>query len=421
MNTRTLPVLLAALLAVPAARADDWPQWRGPERTEISKEKGLLKDWPRGGPKLLWTYADAGNAYSGPAVVGNRVYTMGTEGDDEVVLALDAGNGKKVWSSKVGRYFDNRWGGGPRGTPTVDGDRLYALGGHGDLVCLNLADGKEVWTKNLNKDLGGQMMSGWGYSESPLIDGEKLICSPGGRKGSLAALDKTNGKVIWRSEGLTDTATYSSVIVAEGGGLRHYIQVTRGGVVGVAPKDGKQLWKVALGFGGPAIIPTPVCHDGHVYATSGYNSGCGLVKLTPDGSSGISAEKVYANKSMTNAHGGVVLYEGHIYGYSDSKGWICQDFKTGKEVWSERSKLGKGSLTCVDGMLICYSERGGNVALIEASPKGWKEHGRFKIPKESSIRSGSGGIWTHPVVANGRLYLRDQDLIFCYDIRSNGQ
>ena len=427
MNTRTLPVLLAALLAVPVARADDWPQWRGPERTEISKEKGLLKDWPRGGPQLLWTYSDAGNAYSGPAVVGNRLYTMGAEDGNEVVLALDVsaditkGTGKKVWSSKVGSFFRNNWGSGPRGTPTIDGDRLYAIGGQGELVCLNVADGKKVWSKNLKTDLGGQMMSGWGYAESPLIDGDRLLCSPGGSKGTLAALNKKTGEVIWRSKGLTDPAAYSSIIVGEVGGIRMYINMTREGVVGVAADDGRFLWRSNIGTNGTAVIPTPVFHDGSVYATSGYNSGCGLVKLTADGSGGIKATKVYSNKTMTNQHGGVVLHDGHIYGYSEYKRtWICQDFKTGEVIWSD-NKFGKGSLTCVDGMLICYSERGGNVVLIEASPKGWKEHGRFKIPKESSIRSRSGGIWTHPVVANGRLYLRDQDLIFCYDIRSNGQ
>src|SRR5262245_31759759 len=190
MNTRTLPVLLAALLAVSAARADDWPQWRGPERTEISKEKGLLKDWPRGGPKLLWTYADAGNAYSGPAVVGNRLYTMGTEDNNDVVLALDTNSGKKVWSSIVSGLSRLDRGNGPRGTPTVEGDSLYALGGQGELVCLSVADGKKRWHVNLKSDLGGQMMSHWGYSESPLIDGDRLICTPGGRRGTLAALDK---------------------------------------------------------------------------------------------------------------------------------------------------------------------------------------------------------------------------------------
>jgi len=420
MNTRTLPPLLAALLAVSAVRADDWPQWRGPDRTEISKERGLLKDWPADGPKLLWTYADAGNAYSSPAVVGNRLYTMGTEGNSDVVLALDTKSSKKVWSSKVSGLFRQNKGNGPRGTPTVEGDALYALDGQGELVCLAVADGTKRWHVNLKNDLGGQMMSSWGYSESPLIDGNQLICTPGGSRGTLAALDKTSGKVIWRSEGLTDAAGYSSPIAVNFGGTRQYIQLTAKGVAGVAAKDGKLLWRYEQRYFRTAVVPTPIFHDGYVYITSGYRAGCDLLKLTGDSANGFKAEKVYANTNMVNHHGGVVLYEGHVYGYSDGKGWVCQDFKSGKIVWSERSKLGKGSLTCADGKLYCYSEGNGTVVLIDATPKGWQEHCRFKIPRQSEIGQ-SGRVWTHPVVANGRLYLRDQDLIFCYDIRSNGQ
>lgn len=423
MNTRTLPALCCLLAAALVAGANDWPQWRGPERNEISREKGLLKSWSADGPKLLWTYTEAGNGYSGPAVVGDRLYTMGIENGKDAVIALDVANGKKVWSGAVGGAFNNPYGDGPRCTPTVDGDVLYALGGGGDLVCLTVADGKKRWGINLKRDLSGQMMSGWGYAESPLVDGDRLICSPGGKRGTLAALDKKTGQVIWRSEGLTDLAAYSSIIVAEVGNVRTYVQMTREGVVGVAARDGKFLWRSSIGANRTAVIPTPVYADGTVYATSGYGSGCGLLKLTPDGAGGIKAAEVYRNKNMTNQHGGVILVDGTLYGYSDSNGWMGQDFKTGEIVWpkADRRKLGKGSQTFADGMLYCYAESDGTVVLIDASPKGWQEHGRFKIPKQSEIRSRRGKHWTHPVVANGRLYLRDQDLIFCFDVKAGGQ
>src|SRR5262249_32340403 len=201
-----------------------------------------------------------------------------------------------------------------------------------------------------------------------------------------------------------------------------YVQMTREGVVGVRARDGKFLWRSELGANGTAVIPTPVVKDEYVYVTSGYNSGCGLLRLSASGADGAKAEEVYGNRAMVNQHGGVVLVGGHVYGHSDSRGWISQDFKTGKVGWpaSDRRKLDKGSLTCADGMLYCYGMRDGTVALIDASPNGWKEHGRFKIPRQSEIRSRSGGIWTHPVVANGKLFLRDQDLIFCYDVKANG-
>jgi outer membrane protein assembly factor BamB len=413
---RTLSVLAVCLGLSAPVGADDWPQWRGPDRTEVSKETGLLKEWPKAGPKLLWTYDQGGNAYSGPAVVGDRLYTMGTQSGSDVVIAIDTRSGKQVWASRVGEAFKQDRGDGPRGTPTVDGNALYAVSGRGEVICLATADGARQWSVNFRNDLGGRLMSGWGYSESPLVDGDKLIVTPGGQGGTLAALDKKTGKVIWRSNDLKDAAGYSSPIVAEVAGVRQYIQTTAKGVAGVAADSGKLLWRYEQTLYRTAVVPTPIYHDGHVYATSGYGAGCDLIKLTPqDGA--FKAEKVYANKNMVNHHGGVVLYQGHVYGYSDGKGWVCQNFKTGEIVWSERGKLGKGSLTLADGKLYCYSEDRGTQVLVDASPAGWKEHGRFTIPRESQIRAGRGKFWTHPVVANGRLYLRDQDLIFAFDVK----
>lgn len=417
MKKRSWLVLGICLgLSVLAASGADWPQWRGPNRTDVSSETGLLKKWPKQGPTLLWTFANGGTGYSGPAIVGDRLYTMGARDDTEYVLAIDVQSGKELWAGEVGTKFVEKRGDGPRCTPTVDGDFLYALGANGELVCLETATGKKHWHVNLQSDLGGRLMSGWGYSESPLVDGDQVVCTPGGAKGALAALDKKTGKVLWRSKKLTDTAGYASVIVAEVDGVRQYIQCTSKGAAGVAPKDGTLLWYYGKADFRTAVIPTPIYHDQQVYVTSGYGAGCDLIKLTPD-AKGFKAERVYTNKNMVNHHGGVVLIGENLFGYSDgARGWICQDLKSGNIVWQEKQKLKKGSLTCADGMLYCYSEDKGIVALVQATPSGWKESGRFTIPRESSLRKPDGRFWTHPVVANGRLYLRDQDLIFCYDV-----
>jgi outer membrane protein assembly factor BamB len=275
----------------------------------------------------------------------------------------------------------------------------------------------------MQTDLNGQMMSGWGYTESPLVDGSKVVCTPGGPSGTIAALDKNTGKPLWRSTELTDTASYSSCIVADVGGIRQYIALTGEGVAGVAADDGRLLWHYVQPAGKyrVAVVATPIFHHHCVYVSADYNAGCDLIKLSPDGQR-MKAEKVYANHNMENHHGGVVLVNGYLYGCSGNANgrptrWVCEDFGTGSNVWEEGSKLEAGSLTCAEGLLYCYSQSHGTVVLIEPSPEGWKEHGRFAIPRQTTRRSPKGGIWTHPVVANGHLYLRDQELLYCYDVK----
>jgi outer membrane protein assembly factor BamB len=413
----------AAVLVLLLVCAADWPQWRGPDRSDVSRETGLLKRWPSGGPSLLWTYNAAGAAFSGPAVVGDRLYSMGQDDQAEFVFALDTQKGEKLWSTPFGSPYANGYGDGPRGTPTVDGDHLYVLGANGDLACLETATGTKRWSVNLmNGDLGGQQPH-WGYAESPLVDGDQVVCCPGGPQGTMAAFDKKTGSLIWRSKELTDPAGYASIIIGEVGGIRQYMQTTMKGVAGVAAKDGKLLWHYLRDEGShpfrTAVIPTPIFHEHCVYVTAGYGAGCDLLRLSPNGDT-ITAEKVYENPNMENKHGGVVLVGEHLYGWTDrGSAWICQDFKTGKTIWQSKA-LGRGSVTCADGRLYCYAENDGAVVLVEANPEKWKEAGRFKIPRETQIeRKHSPSIWTHPVVANGRLYLRDQDLIFCFDVKEH--
>jgi outer membrane protein assembly factor BamB len=415
-------LLSAAVLGLPGpARAQlkagpgDWPGWRGPDRTGVSPETGLLKEWPADGPKLLWKATGLGGGYSTPALAGGRIFVLGSRAGDEYAIALDATDGKQVWSTRIGAV--GRDGPpsypGPRSTPTVDGDRLYALGSDGDLACLDTAAGKIVWHKNLGKDLEGNR-GFWAYAESPLIDGDVLVCTPGGSKATLAALNKRTGDVIWKAvvpQG--DQAAYASAIVAEVGGVKQYVQFLNGGVVGVAARDGKFLWRydqVAIPGPRSTNCPTPIFHDQCVLNVGGgRGGGAGLVRLTADGQ-GVSAKEVYFNRELANHHGGVVRVGDYVYGTTNTM-LLCLDFKTGEKKWEDRS-VGKGSIAAADGHLYVRSERG-PIALVEATPAGYKEKGRFTPPDRSGRNT-----WPHPVIAGGRLYLRDQDVLHCYDVKA---
>ncbi|HEV7403449.1 MAG TPA: PQQ-binding-like beta-propeller repeat protein [Chthoniobacteraceae bacterium] len=389
----------------------DWPHWRGPGRDDVSRETGLLKSWPEGGPKLLWLSREVGIGYAGPAIVGGRLFTAGGENKKELLLCLDAATGKRIWSAPIGDFYKNDMGSGPRATPSVDGDRVYVMGGNGDLICAAAGDGKIAWQRSL-KELGGETPR-WGYSESVLIDGDRLLCTPGGASGTMAALDKQTGRTLWQSKEIDDVAHYSSVSPLDVNGERQYVQLTKTHVFGVAVKDGKLLWKVD--FPGVTVIPTPIVQAPYVYVTAGQGAGCLLLKV----GAGNAAEVVYQNKVMKNQHGGVILVDGYLYGHSDPNGWVCQNFLTGTQAWAERNRLGKGSATCAEGLLYCLEETKGDVVLAEASPKAWHEVSRFKLTPQSAQRSPQGLLWTHPVVSNGRLYLRDQELQFCYDVRAH--
>ncbi len=414
MTKRTLPVLTAAAalaLAFQPATADDWPGWRGPDHTCVSKETGLLKQWPAGGPKRLWVNENAGIGFAGFAVADGKLFTIGSRDGSELLIALNADTGKELWATKVGDNYVNAWGDGPRSSPTVDNGMVYAMSANGDLICAKAANGSEVWRADMKK-LGGEIPK-WGYSESVLVDGDKVICTPGGSQGAVVAFNKKTGSIVWQSKGFTDGAQYVSMIPIDHDGKRQYVQLTMNSLVGLDAKSGKVLWQSEWP-GRTAVIPTPIHRDGKIYITTGYGVGCKQVQLSPGG----KVEDVWTNKVMKNHHGGVILVGDHLYGYSDGAGWVCQDFATGERVWSERKALGKGAVFSAEGMLYCLDERDGTLALVKASPKGWEEHGRFKIDPQTKIDRKRGKIWTHPVVANGKLYLRDQEYISCYDVKA---
>jgi outer membrane protein assembly factor BamB len=406
---------------------DDWPQWQGPDRNAVSKERGLLQEWPEEGPPLEWKATGLGKGMGGIAVSGGRIYTTGDDDDATAWLyAFNESDGKPVWSAKIGpggnpgNIFKPF---GPRATPTVEGDRLYILSQTGDLVCFTIDEGKEVWRVNYVDDLGG-IVPVWGFSESPLVDGDKIICTPGAKDATLMALDKQTGKPIWKcpvAEGPTGNrgflgtsgAAYSSVIAIEFEGARQYVQLTATTLVGVAASDGKLLWRYDRAANTHRInCTTPLYHDGVVYASSAYDAGCGAVKLSKDASGDITAEEVFFTPRMKNHHGGMMIVDDCLYGSAGGNegGFlVCLDKETGKDLWNER-RAQKGSLMMADDRLYLRTERG-ELILIEPNGERFVERGRFEQPDRTREPA-----WTHPVIANGRLYVRDQDVLFCYDI-----
>jgi len=400
-------VLAHALLST--ILAADWPQWRGPERSGISRETGLLQEWPKDGPSLRWKAADIGTGYSAPAIAKGRVYLQTTKGNEEFALALDEKNGEKVWSvaiGKVGRNIGPPYP-GTRATPTVDGDFLYCLASDGELACLDTKDGKTRWQKHLRKDFDGKV-GNWAYSESVLIDGDRLVCTPGGKSATLLALNKASGEVLWKSEVPGgDVADYASIMSVEAGKVKQYVQFLRGGVVGVDAKSGKVLWRYERTVDKGANILTPVVAGDRVF-TAGSRTGGGLVELKVDGDK-VEAKEVFFERGLGASIGGAVLVDGHLYGTSGQT-LFCADFKTGKTRWTDRS-VGPASICFADGRLYVRGHSSGEVALVEPSPEAYREKGRLKQAERSKIQA-----WPHPVVANGGLYLRDQGALLCYDV-----
>ena len=397
-------VVTGARPAPPAAA--DWPQWQGPDRTGLSKETGLMKEWPSSGPTVVWSSQNLGQGYGSMAVAGDRIYLQGMIGGNSTVFALNRADGKGVWSKALGRAESNDQGPGPRGTPTVDGDRLYVLTENGDLACLK-TDGTAVWQRNILKEFGGRQLR-WLISESPLVDGAHVIVSPGGSGAGMVKLDKMTGKTVWTSKDLSDPAGYSSPIVADVGGVRTYMTFTAGAGVGVRASDGKLMFRYPNAANNVANITTPIFSDNKVFFTSAYDTGGGLVDLTAQNGE-VKAKEIYFTRNMKNHHGGVVLVNGYLYGFNDSI-LTCLEFPTGKQMWRDRS-VGKGSVTYADGNLYIQGENN-VVGLAEASPTGYKEKGRFQIA-DKGLPS-----WAHPVVSGARLYVRNQDTLSVYDIKA---
>lgn len=408
--------------AVSKEADEDWPGFRGPRRDGICAEVGLLQGWPEGGPPLAWKIEGLGRGYSSVAIVGERLFTMGdrgvADGEAQFLICIDLATKRELWATRVGPPHAD---GGPRCTPTVDGDRIYALGTDSDLICAAAGDGAIRWQRNLAKDFGARMMSVWKFSESPLVDGDRVICTPGGPEAGLVALDKRNGDTIWKCaipelgpKG-KDGAAYSSVMAAEIGGVRQYVQLMGRGVVGVEAETGRFLWGYNAIANGVANVPIPIVCGDHVFVSTAYNTGSALLHIRRDGDGPRAEEKYFLpGKVLQNHHGGMVMVGRYIYaGDGPNKGDpACLEVATGELKWKEKA-AGRGSAAVLyaDGHVIFRYDRG-PLYLVEATPDAYRVKGHF------TPLQGKGPAWSYPVIHRGMLYLRHGDLLAVYDVRA---
>lgn len=435
LSMGALTLFLAGNGAAPAA-ADDWPQWRGTDRAGLSSERGLLQEWPEKGPRLAWKVTGLGGGDSTPSVAAGRIYGLSNRGDDEVVWAISEKDGSPVWSTRLGpayRQERKQSKEGPGSAPTIDGDRLYVIGMGGAVACLRADSGTIVWQRSMTDSFGG-IVPPWSYRESPLVDGDKVLCTPGGPEVTIAALSKKTGETIWTTlvpgdkadddsaedaarsrRGPRSGAGYSSPIAFDFGGVRQYAQFTATALVGVAATDGKLLWRHAPPSNEHGInCSTPLFHDGQVFAASAYGNGGGAVELAASSDGTITAKETYFTARMQNHHGGMVIVDGCLYGAhgGNSGGFLsCLDFRSGELLWRDRDAP-KGSVAFADGRLYLRSEEG-EILLVEPDRERFIEKGRFEQPDRTDLPA-----WAYPVIANGKLYIRDHDMLLCYDIRA---
>ncbi len=425
LRSPAISVFVCLLFGSMVVAADgDWPQWRGPQRDGHAASQSLLQNWPEGGPRLKWSFDAAGRGYSSAAVADGRLFTMGARDGQCWVICLDAAKGEKLWETSIGRDskdddYLHGWGGGPRSTPTVDGDSLYAISDVGALAKLDLQNGEVRWSVDFLSFPGAEIPK-WGFSESPLIDGDRVVVTPGGEN-FMVALSKGTGEKVWSSQGLNETAQYVSIMKHTFADVPFYTTACKSGLYGFHAETGEQLFQTPVTGNGVAVIPTPIPDGKHLYHTSDYGAGNVLMELQVGAAGELSARQVYHidNKSMQNHHGGVVLVDGVIYGFTKADGgqWMAQDLLSGDTLWSKKLRGNRsGSIAYADGRLYCYNDGDGSLYLVQPQRDDWQAVGMLTLPRQTSLDRGKGAIWAHPVIAGQTLFVRDQDLVYAYDI-----
>lgn len=429
-----LLLLVGTLILPPQLSAADpapWPQWRGPTRNGIVRETGLLPDWNKRKPELLWMAEGMGNGYASLSIAEGKIYTSGNMEEGQAIVAVDQADGQLIWKTFVTATPPKHGYEGSRTTPTYDEGFLYAVPSDGQIVCLKASDGSIVWKKDFKQEYDGKMMSGWGFSESPLVDGDRVLFTPGGSEATIVCLDKRSGDEIWRSavpsvidngknhhesDNLKKGAGYASIGISHGGGVKQYVQVLGQGIVSVRASDGKYLWGYEEASNKTANIPDPILFDDYVFCSSGYKTGAALLKLSADGDGVKATEEYFVEpRELQNHHGGMVkignlVFTGHGHGLGQP---TCVDWKTGEIVWKADDRgpgSGSAAVIAVDGNLI-FRYQDGTVALIGAGGDEYVVKGTFEPEYQE------GKTWAHPVVVDGKLYLREQDKLMCYDLR----
>ncbi len=420
---RVITTLVVLFVSASVAWSTDWPRWRGPQGDAICRDSQIAANWEQSPPKLLWQAQGFGEGYASVSIADGRIFTLGFKDGKECLFSARQDDGSILWKTELPQGDQSHKWSGARCTPTVDGANVYVITVQGDVACVARETGKIVWQRNFADDFGGQMMSQWNFSESPLIDGDHLLCTPGGPAAAVVCLNKYTGADVWRCQipelgpAGKDGAGYSSIVISEACGVKQYVQLLGRGLIGIRASDGKFLWGYNKVANTVANIPTPLPFGDHVFASSGYKDGgtC-LVKLTKSGD-GISAEEVYWKdaKELQNHHGGMILKDGYVYiGNKHGNGFpTCVEVETGKIVWGgEVRGPGAGSAAILmvgDNLIFRYED--GVVALISATPKEYVLKGSF-TPVVQENKS-----WAHPVVVDGRLYLREQNTLMCYQLQ----
>ena len=384
--------------------AQDIAQWRGSNRDGSYSETGLLKSWPEEGPGLLWHYDDLGEGHSSAAVTRDRIFTAGMTNGIGYIFSFTI-DGKLLWKVPYGEDWTESWP-GTRSTPLVYDGKVYFISGFGKLVCMSADKGDKIWTLDVLKDLHGRNIK-WGVTENLLIDGNKLYCTPGGADTNVVALDRNTGKLIWISKGNSEKSAYCSPMLITLANRKIFVTQTENSILGIDAADGKLLWRHDQPNKYSVHANTPLFHNGTLYCVSGYGQGGVMLKIAADGS---AKQELWRNKSLDTRMEGVVLVNDRIYGSDDSnKAWWCLDWKTGKEIYSEKI-TNKGNIIFADGRLYCYGDSG-EIVLVKPMPDGFTKISSFKVPY------GSNQHWAHPVIANGRLYVRHGNSLMVYDLK----